>query len=111
MKLTELEPEFCKLTSEGNGDSWRTDVGFADCDGVMFLCPKCWTANKGPIGTHVVICWKPHVPQTVSPGPGRWSHTGTGFSDLSLVAGSSSVHLQGGCGAHVHVRGGEVIDT
>ena len=80
----------------------------AQADGLLFLCPKCFKANKGPVGTHSVLCWKPHVPQTMSPKPGRWNITGTGFHDLSLVAGSSSVKLMGGCNWHGHVTKGEV---
>lgn len=106
MRLTELEPEFCKLTTEGG--SWRTDIPMAEADGLWFLCPKCWGVNRGAVGTHGVLCWKPHVPQTISPTPGRWEQTGTGFHDLSLVAGSSSIHLQGGCGWHGYVQNGEV---
>lgn len=108
MKLTDLEPEFIRLTDPAGG-SWRTDVTFADCDGLMFLCPKCWTANNGPIGTHAVICWKPHVPQTISPKPGRWAHLGTGLHDITLVAGSSSIQLIGGCNWHGFIRNGEAV--
>jgi hypothetical protein len=97
-KLSELEASFIKLTDERG--SYRTDVTFADCDGVQFLCPLCFDRNAGPVGTHMVICWKPQVPQTISPTPGRWNHQGSGLHDLTLVAGSSSIALQGGCGWH-----------
>jgi hypothetical protein len=112
VRLTELEPQFLKITHL-EGDRWtcRMDASFEDCDGLEFLCPKCWAANNGPIGTHRVICWKPTVPATISPGPGRWAHTGSGFGDISLVAGSSSVQLIGGCNWHGYVQGGEVRDA
>ncbi len=35
---------------------------------------------------------------------------GTGIADLTLVAGSSSVALQGGCKAHFFVRDGAIVD-
>lgn len=108
MKLVDLDPHFLKIIDE---KSWRTDAASTDCDGIEFLCPKCYAANKGPVGTHVVICWKPHVPQTIPPTPGRWNHTGTKFEDLSLVAGSSSILLQSGCGAHFFVTNGETKMT
>lgn len=107
MKLIELEPQFLKL-ADPDGHVYRTDATFEDCDGIWFLCPKCFQANGGTRGTHGVICWKPHVPQTISPKPGRWAHTGTGFNDLSLVAGSSSVLLTGGCQWHGFVTNGDV---
>lgn len=106
MKLTDLEAAFIKLTDECG--SHRTDATFADCDGVQFLCPKCFAENKGRVGTHMVICWKPSVPQTISPKPGRWDHRGTGLHDLQLFAGSSSILLQGGCGWHGFVGNGGV---
>jgi hypothetical protein len=49
------------------------------------------------IGVHGVICWQPHVPQTMPPVPGRWKFMGTGYNDLTLVAGSSSILLTCTC--------------
>ena len=106
MRLTELEPEFLKLT--GDPRTYRRDATFADCDGLWFLCPLCWLVNGGRKGTHGIICWKPHVPQSFPPIPGRWSQAGSGFNDLSLVAGSSSIALGGGCQWHGFVQNGEV---
>lgn len=101
--LTELHAAFIKRSGTG----WRTDATFADCDGVSFLCPLCYLANFGPVGTHSIICWKPHVPQDVRPGPGRWNHQGSGLPDLSLRAGSSSIFLmQSGCRWHGFVENG-----
>ena len=80
----------------------------AEADGVTFLCPVCFVANGGSVGTHSVCCWRPRVPQTVKPVPGRWEFQGTGIDDLTLVAGSSSVLLQGPCGAHFFVRNGAI---
>ena len=110
MKLVDLQPEFIKLESEG---SWRTigSVLVVDADGLMFKCPKCFIENKGPIGTHSVICWKPHVPLTIHPRPGRWRFEGTTFYDLSLKADSSSILLLGGCSAHFYVTDGEIRMT
>lgn len=105
-KLTELDGAFIKLTDERG--SYRNDAIFADCDGVEFLCPLCYEQNSGPVGTHMVICWKPHVPQTISPIPGRWNQQGSALHDLKLVAGSSSIALQGGCGWHGFVGNSDV---
>src|SRR4051812_31916223 len=104
MRLNELEPEFVKIIDPGTYQC--EGVAIADADGIQFLCPKCFQANGGNVGTHLVLCWKPHVPQEIRPAPGRWRFEGSGFDDLSLVAGSSSVLLMGGCNAHFFVRGG-----
>jgi hypothetical protein len=83
----------------------------AEADGVMFLCPKCFAKNTGPVGTHRVICWfVDRVPDDVDPKPGRWTPRGTGLSDLTFVPSadrSHSVLLTGGCGWHGFVASGD----
>lgn len=101
--LSVLEPEFVVRTEKG----YRR-CSFAEAEGLWLLCPECWDRNNGPVGTHGVLCWRPCVPLSVTPGPGRWEFKGTGMDDLTLVAGSSSVLLQGGCNAHFYVQGGQV---
>jgi hypothetical protein len=109
MKLTALDPRFVKIEGEC---SWRTDATISDCDGLIFLCPVCFRKNRGPVGTHSIICWKPHVPLSRSPGPGRWNILGTSIDDVTLQAGSSSIHLTGpGCGAHFHIRSGDIPEV
>jgi len=105
MKLSELEPKFLKIT--GDLTHQQTD-NLNEADGIMFLCPVCFAANKGPIGTHSIICWQPHVPQDKSPKPGRWAFKGTGYDNLTLVAGSSSILLTGGCNAHFYIKNGNI---
>lgn len=128
MKLTDLEPQFIQheetvgtwtrrlpdgATEEVTGP--QSYIAYVDhlseAHGVMFLCPKCFAANGGDVGTHQIICWNPSVPQTVEPKPGRWEMRGTGYGDLSLVAGSSSVLLTSGCQAHFFVTTGEIRVT
>lgn len=83
----------------------------AEADGVMFLCPKCYIENNGPVGTHSVICWfVGRVPDDVDPKPGRWTPTGTGLSDLTFVPSdgrTQSVLLTGGCHWHGLVVNGD----
>lgn len=105
MRLTDLEPRFLKITSPTTFQDVDT---IAEADGVIFLCPKCSATNGGPVGTHSVICWRPHVGQEHDPKPGRWEFQGTGLHDLTLVAGSSSILLKGGCEWHGFIRNGEV---
>lgn len=108
MRLTELNPSFVKRDDDKRFHDVTT---LNEADGVMFLCPKCFIANGGEVGTHSVLCWSPGVPQTTDPKPGRWNLIGTGFGDLSLVAGSSSVKLTQGCMWHGFVTNGEVTNA
>jgi hypothetical protein len=109
MRLLDLEPAFVKCESELMS---RDVQSIQEADGVRFLCPVCWEKNKGPIGTHAVICWKPTVPLSRPPGPGRWGLEGTGLHDLTLVAQQSSVLIKepdGTMHLHCHIQDGEVI--
>lgn len=108
MKLRELEPQFLAREDDTH---FRIVDSIEEADGVDFLCLKCFVANGGPVGTHRVICWRPRVPQTTTPRPGRWEFQGTGLDDLTLVAGSSSIRLPEGCEWHGYVRNGEVTDA
>lgn len=87
----------------------RVDA-IVEADGVRFLCPQCFAANGGPVGTHSVICWfVGKVPDDVEPKPGRWTPTGTGLDDLTFVPSegrSHSVLLLGGCRWHGFVAAG-----
>lgn len=123
MRLLDLEPQFIRRTIE------PCCVGTPGCNvvsphtehevlynvdsislahGIMFLCPVCFKANNGSVGTHSIICWRPMVPPNVDPKPGRWELQGTNLSDLTLVAGSSSILIQGGCNAHFFIRNGMI---
>lgn len=106
ISLRDLDATFTKRLDER---SRRTDVPMAEADGVDFLCPKCFAANGGPVGTHRVICWfAGRVPDDATPGPGRWIPSGTGLDDLTFVGpNAASVLLQGGCAWHGFIRNGE----
>lgn len=101
--MRELEARFLKVKDTR---SFLHVDNIGEADGVVFLCPKCFEQKGGPKGTHSVICWSPKVSQEVGPKPGRWEMHGSGLDDLTLVAGSSSVQLNGGCDAHFFVRNG-----
>jgi hypothetical protein len=125
MKLVELDASFIrrevrqnepKLVDDGQGgtkevlgdDHFIVDT-LAESDGILFLCPKCFVANGGKVGTHSVICWRPRIAPDVDPKPGRWEFEGTSLNDLTLRAGSSSILLTGqGCQAHFHITNGEI---
>lgn len=104
-RLRELEATFLRREDDTHFRQIGDDLTRAD--GLLFLCPKCFIANGGRVGTHHIICWRPHVPQTTTPVPGRWEFHGTGLEDCTLVAGNSSIKLEGGCQWHGYVRNGE----
>ena len=96
--------------TDDTGSYWPRAKTFGEAEGLMFLCPTCYVRNSGSVGTHYVLCWSPNVSQEWNPTPGRWELVGTGLDDISLVADSSSVALQGGCGAHFFVTNGLIAD-
>jgi hypothetical protein len=110
LRLIDLEPEFVKLDASDDS-SFRRVEDITDADGVWFHCPTCFVANGNTcVGAHMILCWHPRVPAGINPGPGRWELLGSGYHDLTLRAGSSSVYLTGkGCGAHFFITNGEVI--
>lgn len=118
MRLRDLEPELLRIESK---TVRRYVDSLADAQGVLFLCPKCYVANGGAVGTHSVMCWFDgrEVPDDEVPGPGRWTPQGTGLDDLTLQGryvaagqyGARSVQLNGGCCAHFHITNGEVTDA
>lgn len=108
MRLTELEPSFLARTDDTH---YGAVESIAEADGIIFVCPKCLAAKGARPGVHSIVCWRPHVPQTTQPTPGRWEFVGSGYEDLTLVAGSSSILLTGpGCAAHFFIRAGEIIN-
>lgn len=109
MLLRDLDPQWLAPERDDEGRlCWREVATRAEAQGIMFLCPKCFMENRGPIGTHAVVCWSPEVPPEFKPGPGRWRLEGESYDVLSLVANSSSVQLVGGCNAHFFVRAGRI---
>lgn len=80
----------------------------AEAHGVSFNCPKCANTDH----RHGVICWfVGKVPDSASPGPGRWTPAGSGLADLTFVPGTParavSVLLSGACNWHGFVRNGD----
>jgi len=132
MRLVDLEPEWLTYGREIRTWTRRKEDGTDEevtgpsvyhrkvdsiqaAQGVFFLCPKCYSTNHGPVGTHGVICWSRSrgVPDDAVPGPGRWLLEGNGFEDLTLNGdgGSRSVLLTAGCGWHGFVTNGEVTEA
>lgn len=107
--LRQLEATFCRLTPDAPY-GWREDGARPEAaQGIRFLCPRCFKANGGAVGTHSIICWfKDHlVPDDTMPGPGRWLPSGTGIDDLTFV-GPGAASVQSGRHWHGFVRAGRV---
>jgi hypothetical protein len=107
--LRELDAQLVRIEDERTMTSEGVDL--ANAQGVLFLCPVCFKANGGPIGTHSVLCWflERGVPDDRDPRPGRWIPGGTGIDDLTFVGpAAASVLLTSGCNAHFFVRAGAI---
>lgn len=106
--LRDLEAKFIRTTPDGH----YVVPTLMEAQGVRFLCPKCFMANKGPVGTHMVICWSRSrgTPEDRDPKPGRWSLHGTSIDDLHLegdpVGGARSIQLLCGCNWHGFINHG-----
>lgn len=117
MRLLELDPKLITGTEDeesGNlkyqhtQDEAGNPIALERAMGVRFLCPKCFVANNGKVGTHSVVCWfnGSGVPDYWSPGPGRWNVAGgSGVDDLTLTP---SIQLHAACAWHGFITNGEV---
>lgn len=109
--LRELGARFYRLDPADHRVCHQVET-LAEAQAVQFLCPKCFEANGGPVGTHRVKCWfrGRGVPDDLDPKPGRWTPAGTGLDDLTFVPGdppiAHSVQLRGGCNWHGFIENG-----
>ena len=113
MRLTpDLQARFLRYEADAGGAETYVHVEtLAEADGVMFLCPKCYAANGGDVGTHRVLCWfVGKVSDHVDPRPGRWVPSGSGLDDLTFIGPAmASVLLTSGCQWHGFVRAGGIV--
>jgi hypothetical protein len=115
MRLSKLNAQLITRHTLDGRITHGPAASLADADGILFLCPKCFRENNGPVGTHSCICWfVGKVPDSAEPGPGRWNPTGTGIEDLTFVPSLGhehcSVKLNGGCEFHFNIVNGEARD-
>src|SRR5260221_10170993 len=114
MLLQDLDGHFLKYIS---ANEYQIVDSLAEADGVQFQCPKCAQGLEIVLkdrrrfvkGAHYVICWfVGHVPDNISPSPGRWNPKGTCLDDLTFIGpGAYSVLLTGpGCGWHGYIING-----
>lgn len=89
----------------------------ADAHGISFLCPKSFTKNGGPKGTHSVYVWFAGSPVPVHIGRNtagqavRWSAAGTGLGDLTLTPSileqDDDCQAEWRCGWHGFITNGQ----
>ena len=112
LTLRQLDAQFIGMpyyNERGNVIYPHVDT-IEEAKGIRYLCPVCFAANGGSVGTHGIVNMTPVVGQEFRPTPGRWDFVGTGLDDLSLVAGSSSIAITGGCNAHYWITNGRIAD-
>lgn len=105
MRLTELEPHWMTEVTAGG---WRRGApDQRSAQGVAFLCPKCFAANGGRVGTHtVLVLFRDRgVPADAYPSIARWAATGNTFDDLTTTP---SILIGGGCEWHGFITNGDV---
>lgn len=79
------------------GDGWRildTRELTPECQGLWFTCPCHYVMNgNSDIGVHKILCWfrNRSVPDSLEPGPGRWTPVGAGIDDLTFDYGEPAV--------------------
>jgi hypothetical protein len=112
MRLTELDAKFWKYIGD---NSFETVGSLAEATSIIFLCPKCFEKNAGPVGTHSIrvdfigrdipdeVCMHNDQGQPV-----RWHASGSGLEDLTL---NPSILLLKCCGWHGFVREGGIVDA
>jgi hypothetical protein len=110
MELAELEPRLTRFVAPRSFHYVRS---LAKADSLWFLCPACFIANKGKVGTHGIridfvgrgvpdeMCL--HNDQGK---PVRWNMTGTSLKDISLTP---SILILSGCKWHGYVTNGAIV--
>lgn len=85
----------------------KTVETLAEADSIRFLCPKCFEANSGKVGTHSVhVSFEGRgVSKEDDPNP-RWKIDGG--STLDDLRVSPSIQLLGGCNWHGYVGHGNI---
>ncbi|HWG97193.1 MAG TPA: DUF6527 family protein [Nitrospira sp.] len=136
VKLTDLEPQFVRYETKdevrdfivgdpatwherGNPVEYRVRLceskvyvnTLAEAQGIMFLCPVCFAANGGNVGTHsceVTFEGRGALPSQGTQnkqGPVRWNVSGDSYENLTTTP---SIQLIGGCNWHGYITNGDV---
>jgi hypothetical protein len=116
MQLTELEPEFIRYENRNEGAGFREwhirVTTFAEAQGLLLLCPKCFAEAGSNIGVHLiqVTFADKGVPDELGSHnkagkPTRWNVTGTGYADLTTTP---SILIESGCKWHGFITNGEI---
>lgn len=95
MRLKALNPHFLKLAT---GKTYEYTDDISEAVGIELKCPACHWSLKG-VDVHSIILWEDHR---------HWWLEGTGYDDLSMMAGDIAVWFTSGCKARFVCRKGKV---
>jgi hypothetical protein len=115
MRLSELEPQFMRYETSDHQYLRQVD-SLAEAQGIQFLCPVCFAAHNGPIGTHYIEVSFANKGVLDHQGshnregnPSRWSVAGSGYSDLTTTPSILIDPAKPACeGWHGFITDGEV---
>jgi hypothetical protein len=82
--------------------------------GLWFVCPCCYAKNNySDIGVHHILCWfrDRGVPAIMTPGPGRWTPSGTGIDDITFVIGSPPMLYSVQADCHFYIKNGQAVEN
>ena len=107
-KLTVLAARWVVEAGADGSSRWSRDEPQPRAQAIIFLCPKCYAANGGPVGTHsIIVPFKDRdVPDGFMPMMPRWAATGETFDTLTT---KPSIAINGGCGWHGWITDGEAV--
>lgn len=127
MNLNDLDPQFVKYVTqsleqqfaEGRGapaEFLRHVGNVQEAQGIVFLCPACFTRNGGAVGTHAIEVSfdgkgvKDHQGSHNRQGkPSRWTVSGSTYEDLTLRPSILIDPCEPTCGGwHGFITNGEV---
>lgn len=105
MYIKDLDAQFLKI---GADNSLIYVYNIEDAQGIVFLCPKCYLANNGAIGTHSIICWfmGRGVPEELNRESRRWVLEGSSYDNITF--GDAGIFSEC-CKWHGHVENGIAV--
>ena len=98
MRLSALEPHFLKNVEASSAYEYTDNI--READGLEMQCPAChWAFKGGSEPVHHIVLWEDRR---------HWQFVGTGYDDVSILAGSLAVWFTSGCKARFYCKRGKV---
>ena len=121
MRLCDLDAQF---VGEWRPGGYVRLTSVQGAQGILFQCPGCAAGKPraedgGIAGDHYVLCWFVNpvggalvVPASESPGPGRWTFSGSSIDDTTLSPSVNcdthpTIQHPGDCHWHGWVKAGD----